>query len=316
MSLKQASFIALSQCMGLQQGESCLIITDSVCKDIGECLYEVALDLTTDVTLLLYPPGNQHGEEPPSDVAAAMLEYDVFLAATSKSITHTMARTEATNSGSRGATLPGITKEVMIKGLCSNYGAIRSTCDDLIRTLEGSKTIRLTSHSGTDIEFNLGSRSWHSDHGINHNPGDFSNLPAGEIYISPLSADGKFIVDGTMMPHGLLKEPIEFEVSGGYEPYISDNDIKNQVEIAAKDVGKNAYNLAELGIGTNLDVVELIGSVLLDEKAAGTVHVAIGDDKGIGGDVEAPLHLDGIIRNPTLYADGIKISLPSSSIQL
>ena len=116
------------------------------------------------------------------------------------------------------------------------------------------------------------------------------------------------------MPHGLLKEPIEFEVSDGYVTYISDNDIKNQVEIAAKDVGKNAYNLAELGIGTNPDVVELIGSVLLDEKAAGTVHVAIGDDKGIGGDVEAPLHLDGIIRNPTIYADGVKISLPSSSI--
>jgi leucyl aminopeptidase (aminopeptidase T) len=50
--------------------------------------------------------------------------------------------------------------------------------------------------------------------------------------------------------------------------------------------------------------------VLLDEKAAGTVHVAIGDDAGIGGDTEAPVHLDGIIRDPTVYADGEEVELP------
>ena len=63
-------------------------------------------------------------------------------------------------------------------------------------------------------------------------------------------------------------------------------------------MGRDAYNLAELGIGTNVAVTDLVGSVLLDEKAAGTVHIAIGDDAGIGGDTDAPLHLDGIIRNP------------------
>jgi leucyl aminopeptidase (aminopeptidase T) len=56
---------------------------------------------------------------------------------------------------------------------------------------------------------------------------------------------------------------------------------------------------------------ELVGSVLLDEKAAGTVHVAIGDDASIGGDTEAPLHLDGIIREPTVYADGAEVELPT-----
>jgi leucyl aminopeptidase (aminopeptidase T) len=71
-----------------------------------------------------------------------------------------------------------------------------------------------------------------------------------------------------------------------------------------------AYNLAELGIGTNVAVTELVGSVLLDEKAAGTVHLAIGDDHGIGGDVEAPIHLDGVLTEPTVFADGQQIALP------
>ena len=57
-------------------------------------------------------------------------------------------------------------------------------------------------------------------------------------------------------------------------------------------------------------MTDLVGSVLLDEKAAGTVHIAIGDDAGIGGDTEAPIHSDGIIREPTVYADGEEVDLP------
>jgi leucyl aminopeptidase (aminopeptidase T) len=117
-------------------------------------------------------------------------------------------------------------------------------------------------------------------------------------------------VDGTMMPHGLLDTSIEFTVEDGFVTDIEDDEIREQVESGADEAGQDAYNLAELGIGTNIAVSELVGSVLLDEKAAGTVHIAIGDDHGIGGDTQAPLHLDGILREPTVYADGEEIELP------
>lgn len=115
-----------------------------------------------------------------------------------------------------------------------------------------------------------------------------------------------------MMPHGLLDEgrELRFEVEDGYVTEISDDDIREQVEAAAEEVGDDAYNLAEIGIGTNVGVTDLVGSVLLDEKAAGTVHIAVGDDAGIGGDTDAPLHLDGIIREPAVYADGEEVDLP------
>jgi leucyl aminopeptidase (aminopeptidase T) len=115
-----------------------------------------------------------------------------------------------------------------------------------------------------------------------------------------------------MIPHGLLDDgqELRFEVEDGYVTEISDDDVREQVETAAEGVGQDAYNLAEIGIGTNVGVTNLVGSVLLDEKAAGTVHIAIGDDAGIGGDTDAPLHLDGIIRDPTVYADGEEVELP------
>ena len=145
-------------------------------------------------------------------------------------------------------------------------------------------------------------RSWLADTGAIADAGSFSNLPAGEVFLSPASATGTYVVDGTMMPHGRLDEgqELRFEVEDGYVTEISDDDIREQVEAAAEEVGDDAYNLAEIGIGTNVGVTDLVGSVLLDEKAAGTVHIAIGDDAGI----------DGIIREPTVYADGEAVDLP------
>jgi len=114
-----------------------------------------------------------------------------------------------------------------------------------------------------------------------------------------------------MMPYGRLDgRELRFEVEDGFVTDISDDEVREQVEAGAEEVGRDAYNLAELGIGTNVAVTELVGSVLLDEKAAGTVHIAIGDDAGIGGDTDAPLHLDGIITDPTVYADGEEVELP------
>ncbi|WP_232687157.1 aminopeptidase [Halobacterium zhouii] len=312
--LRSAAETAIEQCLGVEAGESCAVVTDDKRQPIGEALYEVASEVTEDVTIIRYPPGDQHGEEPPAPVAAAMADSDVFVAPTTKSISHTRARGEANEAGARGATLPGITEEVFTTGLDADYETIREHCEDVLAQVEDAEEIQVTTPAGTDITFEPGEREWRDDTGIVHDPGAFSNLPAGEVFVSPENANGTFVVDGTMMPHELLDEgqELRFEVEDGFVTSISDDDVREQVETASEEVGQDAYNLAELGIGTNVAVTDLVGSVLLDEKAAGTVHIAIGDDAGIGGDTDAPLHLDGIIREPTVYADGEEIDLPQA----
>jgi leucyl aminopeptidase (aminopeptidase T) len=311
--LRAAAETALTQCMGLEPGESCCIVTDDERWPIGKALYDVASGITGDATILRYPPGNQHGAEPPETVAAAMREPDVLLAPTTKSLSHTRARSEATDSGVRAATLPGITDGVFTTGLDADYESIRSHCAAVLDRVADAEEIRVTSPSGTDITVEPGDREWRDDTGIVHEPGAFSNLPAGEVFVSPVSADGRVVVDGTMMPHGLLdsSRAVAFEVENGQVTAIEDDAVREQVSEAAEEVGDAAYNLAELGIGTNVAVEQLVGSVLLDEKAGGTVHFAIGDDASIGGDTEAPLHLDGIVRSPTVYADGEEVPLPT-----
>jgi len=312
MSLHDAAETAIHQCLALGADESIAVVTDDERERIGETLYAVASEVTDDAVIVRYPPGPQHGAEPPDPVAGALLEADVFVAPTTKSLTHTRARSRATDAGARGATMPGITEDVMIAGLDADYEAIDRACDDLLAQVEGANEIRVTSPEGTDVSFEPGERDWHADVGLNHEPGVYSNLPAGEIFISPESAEGTYVVDGTMMPYGRLDgQRLEFTVEDGYVTEISDEAIREQVEAAADEVGRDAYNLAELGIGANVGVGDLVGSVLLDEKAAGTVHIAIGDDAGFGGDVDAPIHLDGVLTDPTVYADGEAVTLPS-----
>jgi len=280
--LSEAAATAVNQCLNVGPDESVVVVTDDEREPIGEALYEAAVAVTDDATVLRYPPAEQHGTEPPAPVAAAMAESDAFLAPTTKSLSHTRARGAA--------------------------------CDDVLAQVAGADEVRVTSPAGTDIAFGIGDREWLSDTGMVRAPGDFSNLPAGEVFVAPETATGTFVVDGTMMPHGLLDEDQElaFEVADGRVTAIDDDAIRADVEAAAESVGDAAYNLAELGIGTNVGVDDLVGSVLLDEKAGGTVHIAIGDNAGIGGETDAPIHLDGILRNPTVYADGEEIELPTA----
>jgi len=310
-TLRDPAETAVGQCMDLQPGESFAVVTDEKRSHIAEALYEVASEVTDDVTLVRYPVGEQHGAEPPAPVAAAMAGSDVVLAPTTKSLSHTTARADATGSGARAATLPGITEEVFVTGLDADYDRIAAACEDVLAQVASAEEIRVTSPQGTDITLVPGDREWIPDTGIVHESGEFSNLPAGEVFVSPETADGRVVVDGTMRPHGLLEgSQVAFTVENGFVTDIEDEQVSAAVEDAAATAGEDVYNLAELGIGTNVAVTDLVGSVLLDEKAGGTVHLAIGDNHAIGGDIAVPIHLDGILTDPTVYADGTEIDLP------
>ncbi|MDG5820048.1 aminopeptidase [Natronococcus sp. A-GB7] len=313
--LRAAAETAVRQCLALESSESCAVVTDDKREPIGEAIYEVASEISDDAVIVRYPPGETHGAEPPEPVAAAMAGADVVLAPTTKSLSHTRARGNANEAGARVATLPGITEEVFTTGLDADYEAIAAHSADVLEQVEDAEEIRVTAPAGTDITFGIGDREFLSDTGIVHESGEMSNLPAGEVFVSPETADGTFVVDGTMRPHGLLEDgqELRFEVEDGLVTEISDDEIRETVENAAEEVGDAAYNLAELGIGTNVAVTDLVGSVLLDEKAGGTVHIAIGDNAGIGGDVDAPIHLDGIVREPTVRADGEVVDLPMAN---
>lgn len=308
MNLEEPARTALKQCIQLEQDESVVIVTDEERERIGDALYRVAENITDDVMKLTYPPSDRHGEEPPSGVHEVMQSKDVFVAPTTKSVTHTRAVSNAVESGSRGSTLPAITEEAFELGLSADYDKIRENCTSLHEQVKNASTIRFVTDKGTDLEFEP--RDWHLDTGDISQSGTYANLPSGEIFTAPKSVSGTIVYDGSIRPHGRLSHDVEVKVEDGYVTDILDDDLREMIESAEEEAGKAARNLAETAIGANPAVSELTGNILLDEKAAGTVHVAIGDNINFGGDVEAPIHEDGVIQNPTVYADGEEVTLP------
>lgn len=304
--LDKSCKIILKDCMNLKKSESCLIVTDSKLKSIGNALLKNSLRITKQSKLLIIPIPEAHGTEPPKKAAKEMMEYDVILIPTTKSLSHTKARHSASKKGSRIASMPGITIDMMKRALNADSKKIKKINDKLISRLKNKIKIRITTKKGTDIEFYLKGRKWIGDDGIYTKKGAFGNLPAGEIFIAPIEGktNGKIIVDASVGGIGKVDKNIEIYVKDGFIVDVIGGKTANLFKKLLKN--KLYRNVAELGIGTNYKA-KITGNVLEDEKVAGTCHIAFGNNRHFGGKIDVPFHVDVVIRKPTIYADHILI---------
>ncbi len=303
--LDSASIIAIRDCMGAKKNEKILVITDEQKRKIGFSLYENALRLGNEALYVEMKSGKQNGEEPPKEIAELMQKFDVVLCPTAKSLTHTDARRAASAKGVRVATFPGITEDVMIRGMNADYKKIAKLSIKLVKILEQGKMIRVTAPAGTDISFDIKGRKAIASKGLFRKKGESGNLPTGETFLAPVegTANGVFVVDGSMAGLGLIKKAnIRIEVEDGFATKITGGKLASQLKKQLDSVGKMARNIAEFGIGTN-DSAKLSGVLLEDEKVMGMVHIALGNNLSMGGSVNVPLHLDGVIKKPTVYMD-------------
>ncbi len=302
--LDKAAIIAIKDCMGTKKNERVLIITDENKREIGYALYKNSLRLGHESFYLEMKSLDVNGQEPPDFIANAMLNADVILCPTTKSLTHTKARINASSKGKRIATLPGITKDVMVRGLNADYNKIAALTLKLTKLMSKTKKIRVVTSKGTDITMDITGRTPIPSKGLFHKKGESGNLPTGEAFAAPLEGktEGVFVADGSFAGIGMLKTPIEIKVTKGYATEITGGkEAKALIKMLDK-FGKKARNIAEIGIGTN-DKVKLSGLLLEDEKKLGTVHIALGNNKSMGGKVYVPIHVDGVIKFPTVYFD-------------
>jgi leucyl aminopeptidase (aminopeptidase T) len=295
--------------LGLRSGENFLVITDTEKEEIGRALFEAGLDMGAESVIMVMKPRTRNAEEPPRIVAEAWKSADVFLAPTKYSLTHTQARKAATDSGARGATMPGITVDIFSRTLSIDYReTVIPLGSRLLEALRGARRIRVTSESGTDISFSVESREFHLDSGVFDKPGSWGNLPAGEVYVAPVegTGEGVVVIDASLSGGiGLLEEPVVVRVEKGRAVSIEGGREAGKLRRILESVGRSeAFNFpAEFGVGCN-PAARVVGIVLEDEKVHGTVHLAFGDNSTFGGNVRAGIHIDGVLRNPTVEVDG------------
>lgn len=306
MMLDKPSKTILQDCMNLKSNETCLVVTDKKLKQIGNALYTNSLKTTKYSKLILTKIPKAHGAEPSKNIADEMLKYDVILLATTKSLSHTRARENASKNGARIASMPGITMEIMKRALNVDFYKIKSINEKLNKKLKNKNKIKIMTKKGTSIEFRIKGRKWIGDDGIYTKKGAFGNLPAGEIFIAPLEdrTNGIIVVDASVGGIGKIDKNIIIEVKNGFINKITGGKIAHQFKKLLKN--KLYKNVAEFGIGTNHKAM-ITGNVLEDEKVAGTCHIAFGNNKHFGGLVDVPFHVDVVIKKPIIYADNVLI---------
>jgi len=306
--LLSAATIAVRDCMGVQPGEQVLVVTDTLLRPIGTALHEAARALGTDPLLLEIIPRKTNGEEPPDAVAALMGMVDVVLCPTSKSLTHTGARRQASAKGVRVGTLPGVTEEIMVRCMNADYHRIAERTFALCRLLERSRTIRVQAPAGTDITMPIEGRHAHASSGLFREKGQWGNLPTGEAYLAPNEgrSHGVVVVDGSMAGVGVVRTPIRIVVEDGYATEITGGEEAGRLRALLEPHGRDGRTVAEFGIGTN-DKAILTGIILEDEKVMGTIHIAFGDNMSMGGSVRVASHLDGLVTAPTVWFDDLMV---------
>jgi len=202
---------------------------------------------------------------------------------------------------------------------------LRSDTKRLCKLLTDSEKVRVTAPGGTDFTTSLRGRKAKADDGDYRRPGRGGNVPSGEAYVCPAlgTATGVIAFDGSIVLNEgeiVIRRPILAEVRDGFVTKISGGNgaaqLKESVmmgEAKARQMGRsgdlrpelarkyarNAWAIGELGIGLNRKA-KIVANMLEDEKVYGTCHFAVGSN--YDGDAEAMIHLDGLVKSPTIAA--------------
>ncbi|MBA3064791.1 hypothetical protein FP803_05115 [Candidatus Woesearchaeota archaeon] len=250
--------IILIKILDLKPDESFLIITDEPKKELAMQIYEYAKKITRSARIEVIEELEINGQEPEPEVSKLMLDYDVQFYLTSKSLSHTNARRDATKKGHRIISSPGLTEDMMNRCVDIDYDWLIKLHKKLRPIVLNSKEIHIKTKAGTDIKTAVHDTRSESDNLLKNKKGAFGNLPTGEI------------------DSGIVRE---------------------------KTNGTIVFDCSFPGIGTN-PKAKITGNVLEDEKVLGTVHFAFGNDLSYNGTNNIPLHLDGVIKEPTIEVDG------------
>jgi len=207
----------------------------------------------------------------------------------------------------------------VIEAMNTDLDVLKKRCMRIKHDLDHAKKLHITSPSGTDLWIETKSVC-HSNEGAYSQPGKGGNIPCGEVYLPPKGkegVEGKVVIDistATRKKTIKVSSPITLTVSKGRIADIKGGEeaklLKESITWAERNSlhPEDVARIAELGIGLNPDA-HPIGAMIIDEKAFGTAHVALGSNYWFGGSIYGIIHLDMVFKDPRIEADGKVIKI-------
>lgn len=198
------------------------------------------------------------------------------------------------------------------RAVMTDYDCMYEQGRRIADVLENASRVRVYTDR-TDLTFSVKGRPVYIDDGVISEEdiriGDIgNNLPAGEVFCAPLEhcCEGRAFF-GAAFYKGEKITGINtvFKKGKMVEVSCETNEKLFKEALAHAHGGKDV--IGEFGIGLNPEVKEVTGYVLTDEKIIGSIHIALGENRGFGGKNESSLHWDLVMMHPTVEVDGVVI---------
>ncbi len=311
---------AVKDCLRLKPNERITIITDRECLEIAASLVHQIEQVGSEYSVFVM---EEYAERPLKEMPAVILEdlaksqVSIFAAITQTGeLGSRIQMTSVVNKNKmRHGHMVNINKQIMMEGMCADFLEVDRISQRLIERARTTKIIRATTPAGTDFTAEFSPKlKWLKTSGI-ISPDKWGNLPGGEIFTSPQTTRGLFVVDGVVGDYlcqkwgDIQRHPLYIQVE--------ENRIK-KVECSNKDLLKefldythtdeNSDRVGEFAIGTNIAVKRIIGHILQDEKFPG-IHIAFGHPYAdhTGQDWVSTTHIDCVGRNFDIWMDDVQV---------
>ncbi|MEX0923371.1 MAG: hypothetical protein WD489_05395 [Rhodovibrionaceae bacterium] len=186
------------------------------------------------------------------------------------------------------------------------------------KRLEGGDEIRIASDEGSDLTMRRGARKVLIQYGMADEPGRWDHWPTGMVNTTPeeSSVEGELVIGpgSILFPLSVyVTEPLRLRFEGGVAVAIEGGREAVMLRDYIDDAGdENCRRLAHIGWGTehrarwhSLAVRGNDGGGGAEARSIyGGVLLALGENRDLGGENAAPLHIDIALRRSRFELDG------------
>jgi len=311
---------AVEVCLAIQPGEKVTLITDQATQEIAASLVRELKRIGVSYRAwrledLAPRPLMEFPREIADDLRTSQVS--IFaVQALANELPSRMQMTDVVNRYKiRHAHMVNINRQIMLEGMRADFRKVDRISTRVLELVEHAAEIRAKTPAGTDLVARLNPRyRWLKTSGL-ISPEKWGNLPGGEVFTTPGEVNGIFVIDGVVgdwlcAKFGELRQaPLTIRVRENRltEAHSSNRELENDFW-SYTHTDENSDRVGEFAIGTNIELKDVIGQILQDEKYPG-VHIAFGNPYGMhtGADWYSSTHIDVVGRKFDIWVDDRQI---------
>ncbi|MFZ0293785.1 MAG: aminopeptidase [Candidatus Sulfotelmatobacter sp.] len=311
---------AVEVCLRVQPEEKVCVITDEATQEIAAAIVAELEKLGSPHRVwVLEDVAERPLKDLPREIAADLETSQVSIFAVwaqRNELRSRMQMTDVVNRKKiRHAHMVNINRQIMLEGMRADFQKVDRLSAKVVAMVRKAQRVRAKTSAGTDLIADLNPNyRWLKTSGI-ISAEKWGNLPGGEIFTTPGEVNGTFVIDGVVGDYlctkfGNLQEaPLIVRVKGNRL-----TEAHSEIRELEDDFWKythtdeNSDRVGEFAIGTNIDLKDVIGQILQDEKYPG-VHIAFGNPYGAhtGAEWDSSTHIDVVGRKFNIWVDDEQI---------